>query len=121
MDLVFDDDGQWSFDYDSFMLWATLGQTERIQCQLTRAMFGDCLGINDRTKAEEHARRYRITYLVALKNLAKADGFSAGDERWKGKQLILTSGNFLPTIGAKNPFVDGPNDRAAGVGATPPA
>jgi len=112
MELIFAGDGRWSFDHDSYMLWATLEGKERIRCQLTREMFRDCCGIDDKVKAQEFAERYRITFLTALKHLAEAGGFSPGDEHWQGRQLILTSRNFLPVMGTKNPFVDGPEPSA---------
>jgi hypothetical protein len=109
MDLIFDDEGQWSFDYSSYLMWATLDRDERIRSQLTSAMLSDCCGVTDRMKAREFAACYRITFIRALKRMAEAGGFSPGDDRWPGRQLILTSRNFLPAMGTKNPFIDGPD------------
>jgi hypothetical protein len=124
VELNFDGDGQWSNDYRSYMLWATLDGKERIRCQLTWEMLRDCCGVKagaavhfgNPTAATDFAEKYRITFISALKRLAAAGGFSPGDDRYDGRQLILTSRNFLPAVGTKNPFIDGPApDAGAGL------
>jgi len=95
----FDEDARWSANLQSYVMWASSDDPERIRCRILRNVFFDCLDDPHHTVANipKMFQRYRSIFEKAFRNLIHRRSFivwNDPDSKEQKLEVVLVPENF---------------------------